>query len=348
MVCKILLVGTGLTSAITASLLRKMCQKHVYLVIWDKARGVGGRMSTIRNPTNSRCTADLGAQYITSSQENYRNHREIYESLIRGKQLEPLCSKIEGTKDLPLGTQQFVAPHGMNSLVKHFLQDADEIHFGHHVVSIYKCGKQWVVESKSGVKGMFDIVILTMPVPQVLDLQGSIQEIMSKDQEMKHNLQSVKFSSRYALCLFFDSDYKFNTGWDSKYVYDDKIFRYVSFDNRKRNMPASPLAAVFHTSIQYGANNADRNLNDVQNELVDHVKEMFPDWPEPEYTKCHWWQYSQVMTPYMGQPGCLTIAEHPLLVAGGDSFMSSHIDGCISSAFILTNRVSQAIKTYEV
>jgi predicted NAD/FAD-dependent oxidoreductase len=125
----------------------------------------------------------------------------------------------------------------------------------------------------------------------------------------------------------------------------DKIFRYVSFDNRKRNMPASPPAAVFHTSIQYGADNAERNLNDVQNELVEHVKEMFPDWPEPQYTKCHWWQYSQVITPYVGQPGCLTIAEHPLLVSGGDSFMSSHIDGCISSAFTLSNTVCQAIRS---
>jgi renalase len=229
-------------------------------------------------------------------------------------------------------------------MVKHFLQDADEILFRHHVVSIHKCGKQWLVQSKSGVKDVFDIVILTMPAPQVLDLAGSIQDILSKNQAMKHKLTSVEFSSRYALCLFFDSNDTFNAGWDSKYM-DDNIFRYVSFDNRKRNMPGSPPAVVFHTSIQYGANNVERNLNDVQSELVDHVKEMFPDWPEPEFIKCHLWQHSQVITPYVGQPGCLTIAEHPLLVAGGDSFMSSHIDGCISSAFTLTNTVTQAINS---
>ncbi|XP_021937812.1 renalase-like [Zootermopsis nevadensis] len=348
MVCKILLVGTGLTSAVTGSLLRKMCQKHVNLVFWDKAKEVGGRMRTSMSPSNSNSIADLGAQYITSTQENFTNHSDLYESLILGKLLEPLCSKIEGMKDLPVGTKQFVAPHGMNSLVKHFLYNAaDEIHFGYYVVSISKQGKRWLVETECGVNDMFDVVILTLPVPQLLDIGGFIQEIIHKNSEMKHSLKSVTFSSRYALCLFFDSNFKFNPGWDSKYICDNEIFRFVSFDNKKRNRPDLPSAVVFHTSIQYGAINSDRELNDVKNELVCHVKEMFPDWPEPEHIECQRWQYSQVMTPYLGQPGCLTIEQHPLLVAGGDSFMSSHIDGCISSAFILADTVGLAIKKSE-
>jgi renalase len=315
--------------------------------MWEKAKGVGGRMSTSRSPSDSNCIADLGAQYITTSQDNFTNHSEIYESLMQGKLLEPSCGKIEGMKDLPLGTKHFVAPHGMNSLVKHFLHNAaDEIHFGYYLTSICKQGKSWLVETKCGVKDVFDVVILTMPVPQVLDIGGSIQEIIHKNHNMKYNLESVTFSSRYALCLFFNAKYKFNLGWDSKYIYND-IFRYVSLDNKKRNRLDLPSAVVFHTSIQYGAINSNRDMDVVKNELIHHVKKMFPDWPEPEHIKCQRWQYSQVVTPYLGQPGCLIIAEHPLLVAGGDSFTSSHIDGCISSAFILADTVVQVIKTSE-
>jgi len=345
MVCKILLVGTGLTSAVTGSILRKKCRKQVYLVAWDKAREVGGRMSTSTSPSDSRCTADHGAQYISTPHENLTNHSDIYGSLTGTNIIEPLCSKIEGMKDL-LGASHFVAPYGMSSLVKHFLNDAaDEIHFGYHVVSIHRQEKHWLVETKSGVKDIFDIVILTMPAPQVLELQGSVKELITKNYEMEQNLKSVQFSSRYALCLFFDSNYKFNTDWDAKYIYDDEIFRYVSFDNKKRNRPALPSAVVFHTTMQYGENNANRDLNDVRKELIGHVEVMFPDWPQPAHVKCHRWQYSQVIIPYTGQPGCLTISEHPLLVAGGDSFMSSHVDGCISSAFILADTVGKVIKT---
>ncbi|GFG36973.1 hypothetical protein Cfor_05394 [Coptotermes formosanus] len=346
MVCKILLVGAGLTSAVTGSILRKMCRKHVYLVVWDKAQEVGGRMGTTRSPSDTDCIADLGAQYITSSQENFTKHSDIYGSLTGANIIEPLCSNIGGRKDLLMGGKHFVAPYGMSSLVKHFLNGAaDEIHFGYHVVSIYKEGKHWLVETKSGVKDMFDIVILTMPVPQLLDLQGSLREIITKNYEMEQNLKSVKFSSRYALCLFFDSNYKFNIGWDAKYVYDNEIFRFVSFDNKKRNRPDLPSAVVFHTTVQYGENNMYTDLNVVRNQLVGHVEEMFPDWPEPAHVKCQRWQYSQVITPYTGQPGCLTISDHPLLVAGGDSFVSSHVDGCISSAFTLADRVGKVIKT---
>ena len=120
MSCKILLVGTGITSAVTASCLHAKLKNSISLVVWDKARGFGGRMSTSRSPFDSDCLADLGAQYITLSQENFQQHRELYESLLSEKLLEPLCSKIEGLKSMPRGTQHFVAPNGMNSLVKYF------------------------------------------------------------------------------------------------------------------------------------------------------------------------------------------------------------------------------------
>ena len=57
-------VGGGLTSAVTASLLKAGGSNHV-VKVWDKARGVGGRMSTSRSAFNMELTADLGAQYIT-------------------------------------------------------------------------------------------------------------------------------------------------------------------------------------------------------------------------------------------------------------------------------------------
>jgi hypothetical protein len=50
-----------------------------------------------------------------------------------GEVSKPLCGKIEGCKAC------CSHPHGMNSLMKHFLDDATyEISFGHHVVAICK------------------------------------------------------------------------------------------------------------------------------------------------------------------------------------------------------------------
>ena len=77
---KILVVGGGLTSAVTASLLSKSghIASNLELVVWDKARGCGGRMSTSRMPSKPNCTADLGAQYITAIPDYARKHSHFY------------------------------------------------------------------------------------------------------------------------------------------------------------------------------------------------------------------------------------------------------------------------------
>ena len=64
---KILVVGGGLTAAVTTSLLKTSQSSHRVVKVWDKAKNVGGRMSTLRCRFNPDLTADLGAQYITQT-----------------------------------------------------------------------------------------------------------------------------------------------------------------------------------------------------------------------------------------------------------------------------------------
>ena len=68
-------IGGGITSAVSASLLSKqLCSKNVKLSVWDKARGAGGRMSTSRSPGNPQCITDLGAQFISAKPEYKESH----------------------------------------------------------------------------------------------------------------------------------------------------------------------------------------------------------------------------------------------------------------------------------
>lgn len=46
---------------------------------------------------------------------------------------------------------------------------------GRHVTSLYCRGASWEVETKQGDRERFDVVVLTMPVPQILQLQGDIK-----------------------------------------------------------------------------------------------------------------------------------------------------------------------------
>lgn len=46
--------------------------------------------------------------------------------------------------------------------------------FERHVTGLYHRGASWEVQRKAGDSETFDAVVLTMPVPQILQLQGDL------------------------------------------------------------------------------------------------------------------------------------------------------------------------------
>lgn len=70
---RLLVVGAGLTGSVTAALVKHHFPTEVEINVWDKARGVGGRMTTHR-PPDSKSSVDLGAQYITRFPQYAKKH----------------------------------------------------------------------------------------------------------------------------------------------------------------------------------------------------------------------------------------------------------------------------------
>ncbi|KAJ8366149.1 hypothetical protein SKAU_G00149800 [Synaphobranchus kaupii] len=171
---RVLIVGAGLTGSLCACLLRREMQNKVKIVVWDKSRGAGGRMSTSRSPSNAACTADLGAQYITATPFYAQIHQSFYEELLSHGILKPLVAPVEGMikKD---DLRDFVTPKGVSSIVKHYLRESGaEVLFEHCVTHIHQKGAGWEVRRTGGAAEEFDAVVLTMPVPQILQLQGDV------------------------------------------------------------------------------------------------------------------------------------------------------------------------------
>lgn len=59
----------------------------------------------------------------------------------------------------------------------------------HHVTGLYHRDASWVVERKAGASETFDAVVLTMPVPQILQLQGDLGQCkMARTHKETHTL----------------------------------------------------------------------------------------------------------------------------------------------------------------
>lgn len=90
---------------------------------------------------------------------------------------------------------------------------------------------QWEATDLKGNSTLFDSIIITIPIPQLLNLKGSIQTHIKDDKE---SLEAVRYSSRYALGLFYAPGTDVPLPWTAKYVTGNPCIRFVSVDSKKR------------------------------------------------------------------------------------------------------------------
>ncbi|KAJ7426894.1 hypothetical protein WISP_11143 [Willisornis vidua] len=98
----------------------------------------------------------------------------FYEELLSHGILKPLSAPVEGLV-VREGPYNYVAPQGISSVVKYYLkQSGADVLYEQHVTHISLRDGKWEVSRKVGPPELFDIVILTIPIPQILQLQGDI------------------------------------------------------------------------------------------------------------------------------------------------------------------------------
>lgn len=288
-------------------------------------------MSTSRPQDHKSHSADLGAQYITATPAYAQSHSNFYTELLSAGLLQPLDCRIEGLQHKE-GDKNYVTPLGTSSVVKHFLSESGaDLFLEYHVTGIYRCGALWEVERKGG-KEKFDAVVLTMPVPQILQLQGDLRNLLSVQQ--KEQLEGVRYSSRFAVALFFSPEVVFRFTWGARYFSESHCIRYIAVDNKKRSTDTPGLgpSLVIHTSVPFGMEHLENDKEVIQPIILQELHRLLPDLPQPISIKFQKWRYSQVLTSVPNCPGQITVLKQPPLICAGDAFTHSNFDGCVESA----------------
>lgn len=193
-----------------------------------------------------------------------------------------------------------------------------------------------------------EAVIVTVPVPQVLtQLKGSIAQLISmtnffsslllffiisfffKDdqKDVKEKLNQVKYSTRYAVGLFYPpSVISLNVPWRIYYVdkKDNEYLRFLAVDNAKRNQSSScllptnhfiscildqpPFSLIAHTSVEFGAQHTDDDKMVIGEQIKEKIFEFLPELPRNvSGTKYHKWKYSQVIIRIFSYHECINL-----------------------------------------
>uniref|UniRef100_A0A8C6ZKH4 Renalase n=1 Tax=Nothoprocta perdicaria TaxID=30464 RepID=A0A8C6ZKH4_NOTPE len=160
----------------------------------------------------------------------------------------------------------------------------------------------------------------------------------------KQQLEAVRYSSRYALGLFYEAGTRIDVPWSAQYVTGNPCVRFISIDNKKRNIESPEIgpSVVVHTTVAFGHDHLDSDPAEVQQLILSHLESLVPSLPKPASVKCQKWRYSQVTKAVPDCPGHMILHTEPLLICGGDGFTHSNFDGCIDSAMSL----AEAVKSY--
>lgn len=304
MVEKIGIVGAGI-AGVTAA--RNLNAAGNAVTLFEKSRGVGGRLSTRRTTFGS---FDHGAQYVSAKGEPFR---QVIDALSKSGAVSLWSPDGQDrTADWHVGTP------GMSSMVKPGLKNVG-VKTLTRIVRLNSETRGVACIDENGASETFDRVIIAIPSPQAHELLAPVD--LSFDR-----LKSVM----YMPC------------WTSMFAFDKRCDRLPDFFRGEDTQAISWLArnkskpdrdGVETICAQAGALWSKENLNRDQSEVLsmmhDAMNTMAGSMLAPIYSEAHRWRYARVDQP-MGTPflsGCNGRA-----FAIGDGMLGGRAEAAFESA----------------
>jgi renalase len=217
---KVAIIGAGLSGLILANKL----QNFFELTVFEKSRGVGGRIST-RYATPYEF--DHGAQFFIAKDPIFKDFvKELLEAKVIAR-WDASFVEIDGTKIKSSRMWGKKYPHyvgvpKMNALARYLSQNLN-ILLNTRISSIEK-ERKWVLHTQDGQSfADFDLVILATPPEQAA-------VIMPKVFQHQNILESIQMLPCYSLLLGFEQD--LNISWQAAHVSGEDI-SWISVNNSK-------------------------------------------------------------------------------------------------------------------
>tara|TARA_B100001027_G_C16249111_1_gene323517 strand:+ start:295 stop:1278 length:984 start_codon:yes stop_codon:yes gene_type:complete len=321
-------IGAGITGATLANLLKK----KVTITIFEKSRGVGGRMATRRaDPFQF----NHGAQYFKVKNKEFKNFLQplMLNKIIKpleANQIEILNKKIIKSTKI-CNKKYFTAESKMNSVVKYFINNNFSIKLLCKIEKTVKENDKWfVIDSDQVSYGPYDWLFITIPPYQAT-------EILYDNFKFLDIIKNIKMRSCYSLMLGFDKIKEFN--FDTALFLDEDVawlfIRKKIFKNKK----------YYNLLINSSYNFAEKNINSSKDELSDYLIKQVSDILKYDlnnfkHKALHFWKYA--MSEKNNNLGSL-IDEDLKVVVCGDWCMNGRIEGGFLSAKDAANKVLKYI-----
>ncbi len=310
---RVAIIGAGLAGLTCA---RELTAQGVDPVIFDKGRGLGGRLSTRR--AEGGFQFDHGARYLTAEGEDFA-------SLLLAAETAGAVARWPVEE----GEAVFVGVPGMTGLAK-FLADGLDVRKAVRITHVLEADGGWRLQWKEGAE-MFDRVVITAPSPQTDALFAEVHPI-------RRSIEDVAMDPCLALMIGMppDEGVPFTVQHDPS---DD--LSWVALDSAKPGRPDVPCL-VAHASPDWSKRHLELEMHDIAQRMLPLVSgvlgtRLSEDLP---YLSAHRWRYALVSKP-LGQP--FLVDKTQTLFAGGDWCLGARAEDAWTSGKAVASAVLETI-----
>lgn len=336
---RLAIVGAGLSGLTLARLL----SPHMEVTLFEKSRGVGGRMATRRAEPFQ---FDHGAQYFTARAEPFQNFIAPFLASGLIKQWDTTYAQFDGTRrhntskntgDDSAPQPRYVAVPGMTALAKH-LADGQRLHLGQRVARLEKIDppNAWRLFDDNGDSlGIFDWVISTAPAPQTAAL-------LPPDCAFHSDVEAIQMRACFALMLGFERPLPLD--FDAAHVTHSDV-SWIAVNSTKPGRD-NPWTLLVHSSSDYAEAYIDGDRDAVLQHLCKQTSALLGhDVDQAPFKALHGWRYANNAAPLPGEgdrPSCYI--DEPLhLAAAGDWCLGGRVEGAFLSAWTLARHLKRRL-----
>ena len=313
---RVAVVGAGMAGLICA---RALADHRFPVVLFDKSRGLGGRMATRRREVDA---FDHGTPGFSVTDPRFRRHVEAW--VERGVVAE---WRPRGAAD----ERWWVAVPGMSALGRDLAAEVDQRRLC-RIAAVTRAGEGWRVTDDAGDdQGVFDAVVIATPAPQAVPL-------LAASPPLAEAACGAEMAPAWTALLTFD------TALPVADVIRPQSgpLAWLARDGAKPGRDGGERW-VLHADSDWSNKHLEDQVEDVLEALTDaFAAAVGRDLPAPRAATAHRWRYARVAKP-AGAP-CLFDLER-MLAACGDWCEGGGVEGAFLSGAAAAGRIMNATVT---
>ena len=324
MIKTVAVIGAGLTGTTIASKLNEKFDVKVF----EKSRGVGGRMSTRRE---TPFIFDHGAQFFKVKTTVFKN---FLSELFSQKIIQPWnfrlayfdgqnLSKIRFIQD---EDRFYVGVPNMDAIIKHLSKNCNVI-LNTKIERIIKENDKWnLYDQNKKSYDSYDWVVLSLPAQQSL-------ELITKKISFYPLIKKIKMKGCFSLMIGMSES--LNLDYDAALIENEDIAWFAINNSKPGRMKKTCL--IINSSYEY----ASKNMNTSKEKVLKHLlckssKFLNYDLSKSNIIKIHQWKYVEAECSPIEN---FFIDHKEKIAVCGDWFINSRVEG----AFISANELSKEI-----